>query len=103
MRKSSTPGKIPLTIHLGGADMPLFMDVHNKVEGATAKDVAEAHRRDVQTQDKYGVKYHRYWLEEGTGMIFCLVEAPNKEAAIRVHHEAHGLVADQLHEVIEGS
>jgi hypothetical protein len=28
-----------------------------------------------------------------------LVEAPNKEAAERVHREAHGLVADELIEV----
>jgi hypothetical protein len=83
--------------------MPLFMDVHNQVQGATAKDVADAHMKDVETQGKYGVKYLRYWLEESTGRIFCLVEAPNKDTATRVHREAHGLVADELHEVIEGS
>jgi hypothetical protein len=31
------------------------------------------------------------------------VEAPSKELAERVHREAHGLVADELHEVTEGS
>jgi len=35
--------------------------------------------------------------------IFCLAEAPDKEAAIRVHREAHGLVADEIFEVMEGS
>lgn len=83
--------------------MPLYMDVHDKVEGANPKAVAEAHTKDLEIQGKYGVRYLRYWLDESTGKIFCLVEATNKEAAIRVHREAHGLVADAIHEVIEGS
>jgi hypothetical protein len=83
--------------------MPLFMDIHQKVEGATADAVAGAHQKDLETQAKYGVRYKRYWLDEGSGTIFCLVEAPNKEAAERVHREAHGLVADEIHEVAENS
>jgi hypothetical protein len=83
--------------------MPTFMDMHRKVEGATAKDVAEAHMKDVATQQKYGVRYKRYWLDEKAGRIYCLVEAPNKEAAIRVHREAHGLLADEINEVTENS
>ncbi|MPZ48850.1 MAG: DUF4242 domain-containing protein [Dehalococcoidia bacterium] len=83
--------------------MPLFMDVHRQVEGANAKTVAAAHFKDLEIQGKYGVKYQRYWLEETTGRIFCLVEAPDKEAAARVHREGHGLVADEIHEVVEGS
>ncbi len=83
--------------------MPLFLDVHRYVPGATAKDVAAAHMKDLEVQAKYGVKYLRYWLDESAGKIWCLVEAPDKEAAIRVHREAHGLVADEIHEVIEGS
>jgi hypothetical protein len=79
------------------------MDVHEKVEGATAEAVAGAHAKDLETQDEYGVKYHKYWLDESTGRIFCLVEAPNKEAAMAVHREAHGLVADDIFEVTEGS
>ena len=82
--------------------MPLFMDIHEHVDGLTAQAVADAHRRDVQTQAEYGVNYRRYWFDEGTGKVFCLVEAPNKEAAERVHREAHGLVADQIIEVQEG-
>jgi hypothetical protein len=49
------------------------------------------------------VKYLRYWFDEGTGRVFCLVEAPNKEAAIAVHRAAHGLVADEITEVREGA
>lgn len=83
--------------------MPLFMDVHQHVEGLTADAVAGAHEADLKTQDKYGVKYLRYWFNEESGQVFCLVEAPNKEAANAVHREAHGLVADELIEVQEGS
>ncbi len=83
--------------------MPLYMDIHKKVDGASAAAVAEAHMKDLQTQEKYGVQYKKYWMDEGSGTIFCLVEAPNKEAAERVHREAHGLVADEIHEVMEHS
>lgn len=83
--------------------MPLFMDVHEKLpEGATAADVAGAHEADLKTQDAYGVKYLRYWVDEAAGKVFCLVDAPNAEAAHAVHREAHGLVADSIFEVIEG-
>src|ERR671936_942100 len=79
--------------------MPLYMDIHQHVEGLTADAVAQGHEADLRTQEKYGVKYLRYWFDETTGKIFCLVEAPNKEAAIAVHREAHGLVADEIIEV----
>ncbi len=83
--------------------MPLYLDVHNKIEGLTGEAVATAHRRDLEVQQKYGVNYLRYWYDEGTGKVFCLVQAPSKEAATAVHREAHGLVADEITEVKEGS
>jgi hypothetical protein len=82
--------------------MPLFMDIHDKVEGLTAEAVAGAHARDLEVQAQYGVDYQRYWFDEASGKVFCLVEAPDAEAAARVHREAHGLVADQLIPVQEG-
>ena len=82
--------------------MPLYLVVHNNVEGATTDAMAEAHRKDLEVQHKYGVNYLRYWFDEGTGKVFCLVEAPSKEAAAAVHREAHGAVADDIIEVKEG-
>lgn len=82
--------------------MPLFMDVHRNVDG-TADDVAEAHRMDLETQEKYGVNYLRYWSGEEDGVVFCLYEAPDKAAGERVHREGHGLVADEIFEVEEGA
>ena len=83
--------------------MPLYMDIHQHIEGLTADAVAGAHAADLKTQEKYGVKYLRYWFDEDAGKVFCLIEAPNKEAANAVHQEAHGLVADEIIEVQEGS
>lgn len=82
--------------------MPLFMDVHNHIPGLTADAVRDAHKRDLEVQQKYGVEYLKYWYDEGSGKVFCLVNAPNKEAAEAVHREAHGLVADSIVEVKEG-
>jgi hypothetical protein len=82
--------------------MPLYMDEHRYLRGVTARAVAEAHSKDLAIQDKYGVNYRHYWVDEKLGKVFCLVEAPNPEAAARVHREAHGLVADDIHEVTEG-
>ena len=83
--------------------MPLYLDVHYKIDGVTSDALADAHRKDLEVQQKYGVNYLRYWFDEGTGKVFCLVEAPSKEAAAAVHREAHGKVADEIIEVKEGS
>jgi hypothetical protein len=83
--------------------MPLYLDVHNRVPDLTEEVLADAHQKDLATQNKYGVKYLRYWYDEGIGKVFCLVEAPSKEAAAAVHREAHGMVADEIIEVKEGS
>ncbi len=83
--------------------MPLYMDVHNLEGEVSAKDVADAHAKDVETQTPYGVDYMKYWVDEKAGKIFCLVDAPDVETAHRVHREAHGLVADEIYEVREGS
>ena len=83
--------------------MPLFLDTHHKVEGLTGEAVAQAHAADLAVQDKHGVRYLRYWYDEATGKVFCLAEAPTAEAAIAVHAEAHGLLADEITEVREGA
>jgi hypothetical protein len=83
--------------------VPWFMDVHDSLpEGSTATHVARAHQADLEIQGRHRVRYERYWLDVKAGKLFCLIEAPSPEAANRVHREAHGLVADQLYEVIGG-
>lgn len=79
------------------------MDDHNNIlEGTKAEDVAGAHAADVKIQDKYDVKYLNYWLDEANRKIFCLVEAPDADAAHACHRDAHGLVANELYEVVQG-
>jgi hypothetical protein len=82
--------------------MPRYMDVHN-LPGVKAGDVAEAHLKDLQEQDKHGVSYIKYWVDEAQGKVFCLVDAPDADAAHTVHRNAHGLVADEIYEVEEHS
>jgi class 3 adenylate cyclase len=79
--------------------MPVYMDVHDVGPNVTAADIAKAHARDMEVQDKYGVHYDKYYFNEKAGKIFCLCHAPNVEAAVQVHKEAHGLLADQIIEV----
>ena len=84
--------------------MPIFMDVHETIpDGATAADVAAAHAEGLKIQAGYGVKYRNYWVDEDAGKVFCLVEAPDADAAVMVHKHAHGLLADRIYRVTEGS
>jgi hypothetical protein len=82
--------------------VPTYMDIH-RIDGVDAAAVAQAHKADLETQDKYGVNYKQYWVDEANGQVFCLVDAPNPEAAASVHREAHGLVADHIYPVVEGT
>ena len=79
--------------------MPLYMDIHEVPGGVSAEDVAKAHAQDAKIEDKYGVHYHKYWVNEKAGKIFCLCHAPDAEAAVEVHRQAHGMVADKIIEI----
>ena len=87
----------------GRHNVPRYLDVHKNVKGVKLKDVAEAHAKDLKVQGKYGVNFQRYWLDEKQGTIFCLSDAPNKEAIAKAHKEAHGLLPSETFEVQEGS
>ncbi|CUR58693.1 putative gualylate cyclase protein [metagenome] len=82
--------------------MPLFLDVHSLDGPITLDDVAKAHDADLRVQESHAVNYLRYWVDEAAGTIFCLVEAPSADVAADVHREAHGLVAQEIHQVTEG-
>ena len=82
--------------------MPLYMDIHTIEGGVGIDDVAKAHQADLASQGDHDVQYLRYWVDESEGKIFCLVDAPDAEAANTVHREAHGLVAQDIFQVKEG-
>jgi len=83
--------------------MPLYMDVHTIADGVGLADVAAAHAADLTVQRQHDVHYLRYWVDEADGKVFCLVDAPSADAAEAVHRKAHGLVADAVFRVTEGS
>jgi class 3 adenylate cyclase len=74
------------------------MDRHN-MEGLSPKDVAEAHLKDLELQDKYGIKMLTYWFDEHRGSGFCLVDAPDEETVTQLHAEAHGGIPHKIIEV----
>lgn len=78
------------------------MDMQD-IPGVKAADVVGAHEADLRIQGQYGVDYKNYWVDEAAGKVSCLVDAPSKEAAARVHREAHGLEAHTLIEVEQGA
>jgi hypothetical protein len=90
----------PVTVPAGGMIKRLFLDVHELGKGkVTARAVADAHRRDLATEGKYGVDYKAYWVDERDGKVYCLAEAPSADAAKAVHKEAHGLLPVKIMEV----
>jgi class 3 adenylate cyclase len=78
--------------------MPIFMDRHN-FEGITAAEIAGAHVRDLEVQGEFGVRFLTYWFDEARSTGFCLVDAPDRETAMRVHAKAHGQIASDIIEV----
>lgn len=85
------------------ATMNLFLDVHYLGAGkVTAKDVAAAHEKDLAVESKYGVNFIKYWVDEKSGTVMCLAQAPDSMALIKTHKEAHGLIPDEVYEVTEG-
>ncbi len=78
--------------------MPIFLDRHD-LSGLTAADIAEAHRRDLEVQQRYGVRFLTYWFDEARGTGFCLIDAPDIATAMQVHDEAHGNVSKDVIEV----
>jgi hypothetical protein len=81
--------------------VPLLMDVHTIDGGVAPSKVVAAHASDLNAQGDFGVNYLRYWVDGSAGKIFCLVVAPDAEAANAVHRQARGLVADEIYAVTE--
>jgi len=82
--------------------MPYYMDRH-ELSGASAADVAAVHVKDLEFQDRYGVKYLNYWFDYEAQHAFCLATGPNQEAVEAVHAASHGLAATEIIEVDESA
>ena len=80
--------------------MPRYLDMHSGIN-VTPEQLAAAHEQDLAVQARHGVRYLKYWYDADTGKVFCLSEAPSKDAALAVHRDSHGLMPDEIFEVKE--
>lgn len=81
----------------------LYIDVHDLAPGSvTYSDVASAHQKDLATEGKYGVQFIKYWVDEKEGKVYCLSSAPDSNAIVETHREAHGLLPSKIYKVTDG-
>ena len=74
--------------------MPKFLDNHG-LQGADPKDLKKAQN---QPKDEFGVSILNIIYSEDVDRMYCLLDAPNKEA-IEKHHEKLGYKCDYILEV----
>ncbi len=79
--------------------MPIFMDRHEVSESTTPEALATIHQEDLKIEHEFGCRGFTYWYDEEKRHVFCLIEAPNKEAIIDMHRQAHGDVPNRVIEV----
>jgi AraC-like DNA-binding protein len=85
--------------------MPIFMDLHKADDydkKPTIEEIKRNHIADLKTQAKYGVRFIQYWINEEAGLVFCLMEGPDKQSCIATHQEAHGDMACNMIELKGG-
>jgi len=75
------------------------MDRHDVSETVTAEIVAQIHQEDLKIQDRFGCRGLTYWFDDKRKTAFCLIEAPDEQAIIKMHNEAHGQVPHRVIEV----
>ena len=81
----------------------LFIDVHQLEPGQVKfADVEMAHAKDLAVQKQYDVRFIKYWLDEKSGLVYCLSSAADSNAVRSTHAEAHGLLPAYTLEVTDG-
>ncbi|MEU4118439.1 SCO4226 family nickel-binding protein [Kitasatospora sp. NPDC028055] len=75
-----------------------FMDVHHGMVGITPEQLRAAHAADLAVEGGEGVHFEQAWADPETGTVYCLSEAPSREAVQRVH-ERTGHPAAEIHSV----
>src|SRR6478736_7281238 len=92
-----------LSSAVAGDGKHLYLDVHVLTPGIKPEAVAEAHKKDLQVEGKYGVDFIKYWVAPDEGLVFCLASAADSDALRKTHAEAHGLLPDNIYLVEEGT
>jgi len=74
--------------------MPRFLDSHK------LKGIAEETLKNLQNapRDEFGVKHVNLLYNKAEDKLYCLLDAPNKEA-VEKHHEKAGIKCDWVTEV----
>ena len=81
-----------------------YIDVHHLGAGnVTAAAVAEAHEKDLKTQEQFDVNFIKYWVDVKKGLVYCLSKAKNVQDITDTHKAAHGLIPDEVHAVTDGA
>jgi hypothetical protein len=81
----------------------LFIDVHQLEPGKVKyEDVAKAHLKDLAVEEKYGVHFFKYWVDEEKGLVYCLSSAKDSASIVNTHAEAHGLLPAHVYRVTDG-
>jgi hypothetical protein len=71
--------------------MPTFMDFHSM--GKYTED--DLKKSQNEPRDEFGVKVLNTFYDMDTGMMFCLLDAPDRLAVER-HHSKFGLKCDWI-------
>ena len=81
----------------------LYIDVHQLEPGKVKYEaVAEAHKKDLAAQQKYGVNFIKYWVDEEKGLVYCLSSSEDTASILKTHAEAHGLLPAHIYQVTDG-
>lgn len=74
--------------------MPKFIDAH-KMNPLTEKQLKQAQNA---AKDEFGVTHENIMYSETENKVYCVLDAPNKEA-VEKHHRKIGIKPDYIHEV----
>jgi hypothetical protein len=81
--------------------VPLYLDVHESITDVSPTDIADAHRADLDAAWRFGVRMRGYSFAPASGRLVCLMDAPDVDCIQALHRATHGLVADEIHLVVE--
>ena len=74
--------------------MPKFLDVHS-LNGLQEETLRKLQQSPI---DEFGITHNNLMYNKGEDKLFCLLDAPNKEAVENHHHKA-GVKCEWIMEV----
>jgi hypothetical protein len=74
--------------------MPTFLDAHD-LGNMTEEQLNQAQKSPM---DEFGVTTKNMLYNKEVNMLYCILDAPNKDAVIK-HHQKFGLKCDWITEV----